>query len=151
MCLLDQSLLDSGLIDPPPANPEGTMPRNHMVRIAEITDGTAHSMLLTEDAGRPQLWRAGRPVEGPDVPGGPWVSRLNRLAPRGSTPDGAIRPGPCAINCTNEQEVYSFHPGGANATFADGSVHFLKATIDIRIFAALVTRAGGEVVVDSDY
>jgi hypothetical protein len=28
--------------------------------------------------------------------------------------------------------------------FADGAVHFLSAGIDIRIFARLVTRAGGE-------
>jgi prepilin-type processing-associated H-X9-DG protein len=65
---------------------------------------------------------------------------------QGSTPDGATKPGPCAINCTNDHEVYGFHPGGANAVFADGSVHFLKAGIDIRTFAGLVTRAGGEVV-----
>ena len=61
-----------------------------------------------------------------------------------------MRPGPCAINCTNERQVYSFHPGGANAVFADGSVHFLKADVNIRILAALVTRAGGEVVSSSD-
>jgi hypothetical protein len=34
---------------------------------------------------------------------------------------------------------------------SDGSVHFLKASIGIRIFARLVTRAGGEVVSASDY
>ena len=37
--------------------------------------------------------------------------------------------------------------GGAGFVFADGSVHFLQATIDIRVFARLATRAGGEVVV----
>jgi prepilin-type processing-associated H-X9-DG protein len=63
---------------------------------------------------------------------------------QGSTSDGATKPGPCAINCTNEQEVYSFHPLGANAVFADGSLHFLKADMDIRIFARLATRAGEE-------
>ena len=70
---------------------------------------------------------------------------------QGSSYDGTAKPGPCAINCTNDKEVYSFHPGGANAVFADGSVHFLKASIDIRIFARLVTRAGGEVVTASDF
>ena len=28
-----------------------------------------------------------------------------------------------AINCTNDREVYSFHPIGAYAVFADGKVH----------------------------
>ena len=70
---------------------------------------------------------------------------------QGSTYDGTTKPGPCAINCTNDKEVYSFHPGGANAVFADGSVHFLKAGIAIRIFARLATRAGGEVDLAGDY
>jgi prepilin-type processing-associated H-X9-DG protein len=69
----------------------------------------------------------------------------------GASADGAERPGRCGINCTNQTEIYSFHPGGANALFADGSVRFLKASMDIRILARLVTRAGGEVVSDSDY
>ena len=68
----------------------------------------------------------------------------------GATPDGVSRPGPCALNCSNDDEIYSFHPGGANTVFADGSVHFLKAGMDIRILARLVTRAGGEVV-SGDY
>ena len=64
---------------------------------------------------------------------------------QGSSYDGATMPGPCAINCTNDHEVYSFHPGGANAVFVDGSVHFLSARMDMRGFARLATRAGGEV------
>ena len=55
------------------------------------------------------------------------------------------------MNCNNDQEVYSFHPGGANAVFVDGSVHFLKAGIDIRVLARLVTRAGGEVASADDF
>jgi prepilin-type processing-associated H-X9-DG protein len=55
------------------------------------------------------------------------------------------------MNCTNAYEVYSFHPGGANAVFVDGSVHFVKATIEIRALARLITRAGGEVLSGNDY
>ena len=54
-------------------------------------------------------------------------------------------------NCTNDREVDSFHPGGANAVFADGAVHFLQAGLHIRVLARLVTRAGEEVVLASDY
>ncbi len=40
----------------------------------------------------------------------------------------------------------SSHPGGFNALFADGSVHFLKSSIGAEVLKALITRAGGEVV-----
>ena len=40
----------------------------------------------------------------------------------------------------------SFHPGGAQHAFVDGSVQFLKETMDATVYDALATRAGGEVV-----
>jgi prepilin-type processing-associated H-X9-DG protein len=85
------------------------------------------------------------------VDGGPWAGFKNGVQLQGATHDGVTRPGLCAINCTNRFEAYSFHPSGANAVFADGSVRFLSKHIDIHVFAALVTRAGGEVVSDSDF
>jgi prepilin-type processing-associated H-X9-DG protein len=118
-----------------------------MTRVADITDGTANTILLAESAGRPTLWRAGRPVPGVYSKYAAWVGGT-LIFGQGSSSDGATKLGPCAINCTNDHEVYSFHPGGANAVFADGSVHFLRASLDMRMFARLATRAGGEVVTD---
>ena len=83
--------------------------------------------------------------------GGPWAGFNNGFYLRGASRDGTGDWGPCAINCTNDREVYSFHSAGANAVFADGSVHFLKAEMSIRVLAALVTRAGGEVNSPSDF
>jgi prepilin-type processing-associated H-X9-DG protein len=40
----------------------------------------------------------------------------------------------------------SSHPGGFNASMADGSVRFFKSTINLNTFRALITRAGGEVI-----
>jgi len=40
----------------------------------------------------------------------------------------------------------SSHPGGVNALFCDGHVVFVKDTVDPRIWRAVATRAGGEVV-----
>src|SRR4029079_4913148 len=97
-----------------------------------------------ECAGRPHLWQGHRAVENAWLSGGAWASR-NLLWCRGSTSDGTAFFGRCAINCMNNREVYSFHAGGANVAFTDGSVRFLKAEIDISVFAGLVTRAGGEV------
>ena len=146
---IDTRLVDRGLVDRP-ADYRGVLTENHLTRIAEITDGTSRTILIAEHAGRPTLWRAGRPVPGTYAIAAAWIAGTVTFG-QGSSYDGATKPGPCAINCTNDREVYSFHPGGANAVFADGSVHFLKASIGIRIFARLVTRAGGEVGSASDW
>jgi prepilin-type N-terminal cleavage/methylation domain-containing protein/prepilin-type processing-associated H-X9-DG protein len=45
----------------------------------------------------------------------------------------------------------SRHPGGANFAFADGSVKFIKETINTVAYMALGTRAGGEVVSSDQY
>jgi prepilin-type N-terminal cleavage/methylation domain-containing protein/prepilin-type processing-associated H-X9-DG protein len=45
----------------------------------------------------------------------------------------------------------SNHPGGANFLFADGSVHFLKSSINIKTYWALGTKAGGEVISADQY
>jgi prepilin-type N-terminal cleavage/methylation domain-containing protein/prepilin-type processing-associated H-X9-DG protein len=146
---IDTRLVGLGLVDRA-ADYRGVLTRDYLTRLADITDGTSTTILATECAGRPKLWRAGRPVPGVYADGGAWVSGTLTFG-QGSSYDGAAKPGRCAINCTNDREVYSFHPGGANAVFADGSVHFLKAGLDIRLFARLATRAGGEVVSADEY
>ena len=40
----------------------------------------------------------------------------------------------------------SFHPGGINEAFADGSVHFIKNTIAPQTFWAIGSRNGGEII-----
>jgi prepilin-type N-terminal cleavage/methylation domain-containing protein/prepilin-type processing-associated H-X9-DG protein len=45
----------------------------------------------------------------------------------------------------------SFHPGGVNALFADGSVHFAKNTVDPTVWRSLGTIAGGEVISADQY
>ena len=139
-----------GLIDAV-GNYRGIMITNALTHLRDITDGTSNTLLLVEDAGRPRFWHAGHAGPDESVYGCPWTGDANPVLVMGATADGLHQPGPCALNCSNDDEIYSFHPGGANAVFADGSVHFLRASMDIRTLAALVTRAGGEVVAASDY
>src|SRR5262249_3970545 len=40
----------------------------------------------------------------------------------------------------------SYHPGGVNVAFADGTVRFIKDSVNILVWRALGSRAGGEVV-----
>jgi prepilin-type N-terminal cleavage/methylation domain-containing protein/prepilin-type processing-associated H-X9-DG protein len=53
---------------------------------------------------------------------------------------------PCALGNTDRvQSLRSYHPGGVNSVFGDGSVRFLTDGIDLTAYQALGTRAGGEV------
>jgi prepilin-type N-terminal cleavage/methylation domain-containing protein len=124
---------------------------------AEIKDGLSNTILIAEDANRPEYWVKGRrvsdqfpPFGGGDTPGtvtgGLWADHQKGFGVEGTSPDGNTLIGECAINCNNAYEVYAFHTGGANVAGADGSVRFLRETTSIRTLAALATRAGGEVV-----
>ncbi len=49
------------------------------------------------------------------------------------------------------EEPYSYHPGGINALYGDGSVHFLKDSINLVAFRSILTLAGGETVSSDAY
>jgi prepilin-type processing-associated H-X9-DG protein/prepilin-type N-terminal cleavage/methylation domain-containing protein len=138
-----------GIVDP--GNNQGVLPPNVMCRVADIPDGTSCTLMVAEDAGRPELWRAGRLDRDGFAIGGPWASSANPVVVWGASDDGKMLLGSCALNCSNNQQPYSFHAGGANFLFADGSVHFLKDGLDIRVLARLTTRAAGEVIQGGDW
>jgi prepilin-type N-terminal cleavage/methylation domain-containing protein/prepilin-type processing-associated H-X9-DG protein len=51
----------------------------------------------------------------------------------------------------NNQSLFSFHPGGINALFGDGSVKFLKESINLVTLRHIVTLKGGEVLSADQY
>jgi prepilin-type N-terminal cleavage/methylation domain-containing protein/prepilin-type processing-associated H-X9-DG protein len=57
--------------------------------------------------------------------------------------------------CTPDNASYSnaqsYHPGGVNILFVDGSVRFIRDSIQPYVWMSLGTRAGGEVVTSSSY
>ena len=118
-------------------------------RFNQITDGTSNTILIAEIAGKNLLWQHGQNT-GQTLSGffggeGGWGDATSGAsALYGSSADGTVFPGTCGINCSNDFGLYGFHPQGANAAFADASVHFLGANTDIRVLAALITRAGQE-------
>jgi prepilin-type processing-associated H-X9-DG protein len=131
-------------------------PATFPCKIKDITDGTSKTIMVVEDAGRPVVWAFGRISMNPKTGqqnivsnGTGWADPDNGGSLSGSKTDldsnGVPKqPGPIVINACNNSEVYSFHPNGAQACFADGSAHFLADTMDPLVFMALVTRGGNE-------
>jgi prepilin-type N-terminal cleavage/methylation domain-containing protein/prepilin-type processing-associated H-X9-DG protein len=54
-------------------------------------------------------------------------------------------------NAGNNDELFSFHPGGINVLMGDGSVRFIKDSVNVVTLRALVSCAGGEVVSADQY
>ena len=147
--------------------------------IAATRDGLSGTILAIEDAGRDARFVSERP-ESYVSPLQPNVSRPvpqgQRRAWRwgeangvglgvSGAPNNKFRPmcaqgpypqaGNPAFGTTSQaganQEPFSFHPGGVNALFGDGSVKFLKESINVVVFRSIISAAGGEVVSASDY
>ena len=136
------------------------------MKIASITDGTSNTMMISECGSKPigyngfrQIYLSevnGLPVDGVIEPvssgGGAWADNFTYSSLAGAQGrQNGIRGGTCMVNCTSNNEIYAFHPGGANALFVDGSVHFLKDVASVSLIASLVTRAGGEVISGDQY
>jgi prepilin-type N-terminal cleavage/methylation domain-containing protein/prepilin-type processing-associated H-X9-DG protein len=116
-------------------------------QITSITDGTSNTLLLAECAGRNKRFIMGREDPSQTWTAGPWAHPNSRISVGGFDPaNPTATTGPCVVNCINDKEIYGFHPGGAMAVMADGSVRFLKANLHIDTVLQMLTRARGEVV-----
>jgi prepilin-type N-terminal cleavage/methylation domain-containing protein/prepilin-type processing-associated H-X9-DG protein len=54
-------------------------------------------------------------------------------------------------NAGANDEIFSYHPGGANVLMGDGSVKYLKESTNALVLRKLVTLSGNEVISGSDY
>ncbi len=134
------------------------MHRNSRVKMTEILDGTSSTIMVVECGARPLVWR-GRTAR-PDLAndqGIGWADSEGPFSLDGASADGSQEGCGVANGCNqamnrkNDNEPYSFHTGGGNFLFADGHVQFVAESVPISTFAALCTRAAGEVVSDGDY
>jgi prepilin-type N-terminal cleavage/methylation domain-containing protein/prepilin-type processing-associated H-X9-DG protein len=140
-------------------------------KIGQCTDGLSKTIALVESAGRPAKYVRGRKIGSfptDRVNGGGWCRPASDMAFKGAASDGSAVGSNAsqAINVTNGESVvtaifkgpeygsegtsdpYAFHPGTVNLVMGDGSVRSVSDSVEIRVFAGMVTRAGGENIAD---
>ncbi|MCA9012855.1 MAG: DUF1559 domain-containing protein, partial [Planctomycetaceae bacterium] len=134
------------------------------ITIAKVPDGLSNTMMLAEAADRGNEWAMGK-LRGPsndsgnDANGNPYrnggswndwsygIIGLRPIAPGGFTTNngGPGRAnGPCAINCNNRWNFYSFHAGGVQMVLGDGSVRFVSQNISLNTLSNLVCIDDGQ-------
>jgi prepilin-type N-terminal cleavage/methylation domain-containing protein/prepilin-type processing-associated H-X9-DG protein len=97
-----------------------------------------------------RYWRWAEPDSGYGVSGSP----NNAYRPSHETASYEAYPGLLGTGGNNagaNDELFSFHPGGVNCLYGDGSVHFIKNSISPVTLRALVTLSGGEVLSSDSY
>jgi prepilin-type N-terminal cleavage/methylation domain-containing protein/prepilin-type processing-associated H-X9-DG protein len=114
------------------------------VTAKNIQDGISHTMMWFEDGGRPYSYTGKTLDSGSSVSGGRWADNANWWIEHNTCANGYQ-----VFNCNNNNEIYSFHSGGCNFLYGDGSVRFHVNTIDAETFVSLFTRAAGDAIEDS--
>lgn len=145
----------------------GMMAQNVDAKFADVLDGLSNTIAAHESGGRPAHWIRGLKQNGSlpstRVNGGGWCRPASDLLVTGSRADGTALFGTTPFNATNGHNVgaesypngtfgvqgtsqpYSFHVGGAQFLMGDGSVRFIGENVNLAVFVAAVTRAGGEI------
>jgi prepilin-type N-terminal cleavage/methylation domain-containing protein len=118
------------LITVPAPHPDNPGLVNSRIKLAQIEDGTAYSVLLGECAGRDVNLKPGQTPSSTLF----WANG-----------DHAFAHHQPIINDSPVDELYSDHPGGLHLGMADASVRFLNEDTPKRIIDFLATRAKGEV------
>jgi prepilin-type processing-associated H-X9-DG protein len=151
---------------------KGFLAQNTQHTFGQIRDGLSNTIAVVESAARPYVYQKrvslGNNLTVHGVNGGGWPRAATDFTFAASSADGTVCPpttlaGAAAINATNGADVlavynpttgapywgvygtsqpYSFHSAGTNVLFGDGRVQLIASSINIPIFAALITAAG---------
>jgi prepilin-type N-terminal cleavage/methylation domain-containing protein len=128
--------------------------------IGAISDGTSNTLMITESAGRQNIFIMGKSL-GTTPPSqwidtwwarNAWADYETVIRVRGYDSAGTLPDKGCsAINANNNGQIYGFHTGGVTALRCDGSVFFMRSSVSAPTLAALISVSGGEVVDQSQF
>jgi prepilin-type N-terminal cleavage/methylation domain-containing protein/prepilin-type processing-associated H-X9-DG protein len=160
-----------------PSRADGIL-KTGSTQLAEVLDGLSNTVIVAEDAGRDASYVSERSeyyvsplepnIQRPVPPGQRRAWRWGEANASGGQ-SGVLnnkwrpmhagypypQPSDPVFFQTNQaganQELFSYHPGGVNALFGDGSVRFLKDGVNLVVLRGLITLRGGEVVSSDAY
>ncbi|MFQ3649974.1 MAG: DUF1559 domain-containing protein [Gemmataceae bacterium] len=129
----------------------GSMPRSAI----QVLDGTSNTIAICEMGGRSDAMPFSPGTANALNPNGrrfwAWAEpdnafNVDQLINNNATPRGGPPTCPWTrLNCGPNEEIFSFHPGGANMVLCDGSVRFFRETMSGAALRAFLTVDGGEV------
>ena len=135
-----------------PAPNNGIFYRNSRIGLRDITDGSSNTLMAGErsqnvaNATWVGMIPFGQACNNPKWPVQDCeASNVLILGHTGPSPDEAWIDVP-NYKKAGADDFHSLHPGGCNFLFGDGSIRFVKETVNPQVFSYLATRAGGEVV-----
>jgi prepilin-type N-terminal cleavage/methylation domain-containing protein/prepilin-type processing-associated H-X9-DG protein len=141
------------------ANNKGVLFLNSAIRYEDVLDGTSQTIVLGEklNDGLGLGWASGTRASlrntGAGINRSSGQSALSIVVSGSSGDDGGSLSEDDLNNASGTPKFVggysSRHPGGANFTFGDGSVRFLKNSITPSVLKYLANRADGEII-DAD-
>jgi prepilin-type N-terminal cleavage/methylation domain-containing protein len=116
--------------------------------LRQITDGLSQTLLISEQAGRPDYWfyNVKQTTANPTNPlfWGCWAAYQSVTAQGFSGASASTAGGNYSMNVANVQGIYSFHPQGAIFGMCDGSARFVSDSLPINLLIALSSRDAGD-------
>jgi prepilin-type N-terminal cleavage/methylation domain-containing protein/prepilin-type processing-associated H-X9-DG protein len=139
-----------GEVEELPGSNNGVLFRNSRIAFRDVTDGLSQTLLVGERSRNlaDATW-VGAVASGHVCTNPRWpvrdcaTSNVMVMANTGPCPDEPW------VNVPNHKgskadDYWSLHPGGCNFLLGDGSVRFIKESVNPKVFSALASRAGGE-------
>jgi prepilin-type N-terminal cleavage/methylation domain-containing protein len=117
-------------------------------KIRQCTDGLSQTFMWVETGAAPLWYKRGilDPGNPPEKAGGDSWANYDNYYVLGNSKNYLTVWGTGYMNVHNNNEIYSFHSGGAYFTMGDGAVRWINDSLDPDVFVSLFTRDGNDIV-----